>query len=41
MDGSSLNHLASPLSNIGLTNKLRTVLMTLSALLGPLSVNLE
>ena len=41
MDGSSLNQLASPLSNIGLINKLRLVLMTLSTILGHLSVKLE
>ena len=40
-DGSSDIQLAFPFSNTGFFNKLRIVLITRSAIEGPLSVNLE
>ena len=41
IDGKSLNQLALPFSNTGFFNKLRIVLMTRSAIEGPLCGNLE
>ena len=40
-DGSSPNQSALPFSNTGFLKKLRIVLIILSTVLGPLSVNLE
>ena len=40
-DGNSLIQLAFPAKNIGFVNRLRSVLITHSAIDGPLSVNLK